>query len=192
MTSHISRPSRDDVLNAFSVEPDPGRETLERYLRDHPDLAPELVDLSRELSRGVCEDEEPLTPEDEALIDAGWSRHRGATPKSVSPFDALSLDELRDLAKRLEVPRQVITAFRERRVDVASVPRRFLTRLAAALNSTLDLLVSTLGPQHTPDLARSYKSNTKPMVAAPVSFERLLIDAGVPEERRAGLMADDN
>ncbi|MCE9671831.1 hypothetical protein LY474_28895 [Myxococcus stipitatus] len=192
MTSHTSRPSRDDVLDAFAVELNPGRETLERYLRDYPDLTSELVDLSRELSRPVCEDEGPLAPEDEALIDAGWSRHRGATPKPVSPFDALSLDELRDLAKRLEVPRQVITAFRERRVDVASVPRRFLTRLAAALNSTPDLLVSTLRPQYTPELDRSYKSNTKPMVAAPVSFERLLIDAGVPEERRAGLMADDN
>ncbi|MFP2959188.1 hypothetical protein ACLEPN_15430 [Myxococcus sp. 1LA] len=193
MTSHTSRPSRDDVLNAFAVESDSSRETLERYLREFPDLAEDLVDLSRELGRDFCEDEEPLSAEDEALIDAAWHRHREITPKiSESPFDTLSLERLRDLSARLEVPRQVITAFRDRQVDIDSVPRRFLTRMAAALDVTLDMITEAFLLPQAPDLARSYKSNMKPRAVVPVSFERLLVDAGVPDEQRALLMADDN
>ncbi|RKH97263.1 hypothetical protein D7Y15_40795 [Corallococcus sp. AB030] len=193
MTSHTSRPSRDDVLNAFAVEPTPGRETLERYLRDYPDLADDLIDLSRELSRDYCEDKEPLSPEDEALIDAAWRRHQESTRRTTTnPFDALSPDKVRDLAMKLEVPRQIITAFRDRQVETTSVPRHFLSRLAAALDVTLGVLVDILALPQTPDPARSYKSNAKPHMDAPVSFERLLIDAGVPDEKRFILMTDDN
>jgi hypothetical protein len=45
------RPSREAVLDAFAVESEPDRSTLERYLRLYPEYAAELVDLSRELSR---------------------------------------------------------------------------------------------------------------------------------------------
>ena len=44
-----SRPSREDVLYAFAVEPTSGRETLERYLRDYPEYTTELIDLSYDL-----------------------------------------------------------------------------------------------------------------------------------------------
>jgi len=56
----------------------------------------------------------------------------------------LSTPELRDVAKRLDVPRQVITAFRERRVILSTVPRRFLARLAEAVNSSIEILIEAL------------------------------------------------
>lgn len=192
MTPSASQP-REDVLDAFAVEPDAGRATLERYLRNYPEYAAELVDLSRELSRGVCEDEEPLSTEDQALIDTAWRRHLEAAPKVVAdPLAALSVAEFREVARHLGVRQQVITAFRERRVIVASVPRRFMVRFAAAVNSTVDLLASALALPPAPSLARNYKSDAKPEAGAPVTFERLLIDAGVPDEERALLMADDD
>lgn len=193
MSPAPSKPSREDVLDAFAVESDTGRNTLERYLRDYPEFAAELVDLSRELSRVLVEDEEPLSAEDESLIKVAWQRHMEAASRAISdPLAALSVAELREVARSLDVPRQVVTAFRERRVIVGSVPRRFLARLAATVNSTVDLLTSALALQPTPSLARSYKSDSKPGADAPVTFERLLIDAGVPGEKRAQLMAEDD
>lgn len=195
MSPTADRPSREDVLDAFSVEPRPDRETLEHYLRSYPDYAADLIDLSQELDRDLCEDEAPLSAEDHVLIDAAWRRHAAdpALTAATDPFATLSIAELREIAHRLGVPRQIVAAFRERRVLLSSVPRHFLTRLAEAVNSSADKLEALwwgLLPAPTP--ARSYKADTKPMSAEPVNFERLLIDAGVPESKRAELMADAN
>lgn len=193
MTQAASKPSREDVLDAFAVESNAGRDTLERYLRKYPEYAAELVDLSLELSRVLVEDQEPLSAQDQALIKMAWLRHMEAAPKAIAdPLAALSAAEFREAARSLGVPRQVVTAFRERRVIVASVPRRFLARFAATVNSTVALLTNALALQPTPALARSYKSNAKPEANAPVTFEQLLIDAGVPAEKRAQIMADDD
>jgi hypothetical protein len=182
----------EDVLDAFAVESDTGPETLARYLRDFPQFARELIDLGCELARDVCEDEAPLTERERDMIDAAWRRHAEAAPKVADdPFSALSTADLREAAKQLDVPRQVVTAFRERRVLLSSVPKRFLARLAETVNSTVDRLVAALA-MPAPALARSYKAEGKPLAAAAVSFEQILIDAGVPEERRAMLLSDDD
>lgn len=41
-----SSPSQEDILYAFSVEPNHDRDTLERYLRLYPDHSENLIDLS--------------------------------------------------------------------------------------------------------------------------------------------------
>jgi hypothetical protein len=191
MTSPTQNPSLEDVLGAFSVEPDPGRETLALYLRRYPQFADLLIDLSRELHRTPSATA-PDTAEDEARIAAAWRRHSEAWDPQVQAdlFAALSTQQLRDLSKALDVPRQVITAFRDQRVILDSVPRHFLGRLAAAVNQPLERLAASLAPVTQPALARSYKSDAKPTASAPVTFERLLIDAGVPEVKRARLLAD--
>lgn len=191
MNGATDQPSKLDVLDAFAVEPDPGRETLERYLRTYPQYASELVDLSRELARQYPPDETPLSTEDQSKIDAAWLRHAAAAPAAIAdPFADLSVQELRDVAKLLDVPRQVLTAFRNRRVQLSTVPRRFLARLAEATNSSLDRLVDCLSSPRSSEFARSYKSDRKPMASDAVSFEQVLIDAGVPEEKRARLMSE--
>ncbi len=193
MSPKPSKPTRDEILTAFAVELSPSRKTLERYLRDFPGYATELVDLSRELSRSIYEDDEPLTVDAQAAIDVAWERHVAAAPKVVAdPFAVLSIQDLRDVAKQLDVPRQVITAFREHRVFIDTVPRKFLGRLAAAINSTVDLVHEALIVQTGSTLARSYKADGKPSTETAATFERLLIDAGVSEEKRTVLLADDN
>jgi hypothetical protein len=186
-------PALDEVLDAFAVEPSPDRTTLEHYLRHYPQYAEALIDLSRELHRQLPLGEEPESAEDEALIDAAWRRHREAGGRpSADPFAGLSVDEIRALAKTLDVPRQVITAFRDHRVNLASVPRRFLARLAAALNRSIDTLLPALGASPTPMASRSYKADVKPSEIQPVTFERVLIDAGVSEDMRARLLAESD
>ena len=181
------------MLDAFAVEPSHGREILERYLREYPHFSNELVGLSRELSRVPDGAERPMSLQEQAMVEAAWQQHMPIETKSAKdPLADVSVAQLREIAVQLDVPRQVLTAFRERRVVATSVPRRFLTRMALALNCTVDLLVSALTTPSGPALARSYKSDGKPSAETAATFERLLIDAGVSEEKRTALLADDN
>ncbi|MBM2713492.1 hypothetical protein JQK88_20170 [Mesorhizobium caraganae] len=184
------RPSRESVLDAFAVESEPGQSTLERYLRLYPEYAGELVDLSRELSREVYNDDAPLSSADQALIDAAWSQYAAAMPTPTpDPFAALTVDNWRAVAQRLDVPRQVVTALRERRILLVSIPRRFLGTLAEAVSSSVAQLELSWIPAHAA-AARSYKADGKPIVGEQVTFEQVLIDAGVPAEKRARLLAE--
>lgn len=189
MSADKNRPSKEDVLDALAVEPQHDRSTIERYLQDYPEYANELIDLARELSRNSESDPGPLTASESRLIDDAW---RGFAPletkAATDPLAVLSVDQSRHLAKTLDVPRQVITAFKERRVDVETVPRPFLAKFADAIRLTAAALTQSLSVSSHSGLARSYKSDAKPQIANKISFEQLLIDAGVPDARRAKLM----
>ena len=112
-----------------------------------------------------------------------------ATP--VDPFAALTVEDWRIVAKRLDVPRQVVSALRERRVSLVSIPRGFLSILAEAMRCSVAQLESSWGSTQLAGV-RSYKADSKPMVGEQVPFEQVLIDAGVPPERRARLMEGAN
>lgn len=185
-----ARPSRESVLDAFAVESEPGRSTLEHYLRLYPEYAGELIDLSREFSREACDDVAPLSIADRALIETAWLQHATASPAAMAdPFAALTVDDWRAVAKGLDVPRQVVTALRERRVSLPSIPRRFLQRFAEAVSSTVAQLDASWGPGQLV-AARSYKADGKPSAGEQVTFEQVLIDAGVPADKRARLLAE--
>ncbi len=188
-----NKPSREEALDAFAVEPVHDRTTLERYLRDFPQFAAELVELSREVSRVAEEDESPLTSHEKALIETAWQNHAPPETKSAEdPLADLSVPQLREIARTLDVPRLVITAFRERRVKFESVPKPFLAALARALSCSVGLLLSGLSAPSGPALARSYKADVKPSAGAAISFEQLLIDAGVSEAKRTELLVEDD
>jgi hypothetical protein len=188
----MTNPALEDVLGAFAVEPSPSGETLERYLRRYPQFAPALIDLSRELHREPPRETGVETAEDQARIEAAWRQHCDAVlpQPSSDPFAALSTQDLRALAQGLDVPRQVITAFRDGKVILSSVPRWFLARLAAGLNRSLDALLAALPTTPALAAARSHKSDVKPSDSEAVTFERILIDAGVSQDKRARLLAE--
>ena len=195
MTLDNTTPSLEEVLDAYAVEAVHDRATLESYLRDFPQFAEELVDLSREISRVVQYDESPLSATEEALIEKAWQNHARPLARSaeeVDPLANLSVPQLREVAHQLGVPRQVITAFRERRVKLESVPKSFLSAFARALGCTVDLLSNAVSATSGPEFSRSYKADIKPTVGEAISFEKLLIDAGVSEAKRAELLAKED
>jgi hypothetical protein len=186
-----SRPSCDDVLDAFAVEPEIGRATLERYLREFPEYAADIVDLAVELMREAAINDQPLSQREQNLIAAAWGMHAAAAPKSAAnPFAKFKAVQLQELAQVLEVSQQVLTAFRERTILAASVPQRFLIRLASGLGTELKQLITYLEAPPSLRPSRSYKAETKPMTGKRVTFEQLLIDAGIPEDQRRRLMID--
>jgi hypothetical protein len=191
MSGGKPNPSLDDVLNTFSVESTPDVATLERYLHRYPQFAEDLVDLFRELHRFIPIDDNPATPEEAALIDAAWRAHTAAAPAVSDPLAALTVEQLRTLATALEVPRQVVAAIRERRVIFASVPKRILRVLAEGASCTVETLAAALAGPLQGAAATSHKANEKPTATGQVTFEQILIDAGVPAETRARLLKDD-
>lgn len=190
MTSHTRKLTCDEVLESFAMEPNAGGQTLQRYLRDYPEYAAQLVDLSQEMFRFSIQDESPLSVEDQMRIDSAWSRIQSAPSKAADPFVGLSVPKLREIAQTLDVPRQVITAFRERTVIAASVPKRFLARLASLIGTSAQGLfdVLSLPPQ---SLARNYKADVQPTEATRITFEQLLRDAGLSDKQIESLLTDD-
>jgi hypothetical protein len=170
--AETQKPTREEILDAFSMEAEHGRLTLERYLGAYPEFAADLVDLSRELARSELNDDGPLSPRDEALIEAAWRGHEAA------------------LGRTGRLTAAPVETFREGKVIVSTVPRPFLAKLAATLDATVDQLLQELDGAALSG-ARSYKADQKPQANEAASFEQILIDAGVDETRRAELMAEN-
>lgn len=191
MTS-ASRPSLEDVLDAFSVEDASDNRALVRYLKEYPEYAEALVDLSREIHRTGVDNDAQLSEQDKNRIEAAW-RHfsEAATAGLADPLAAFSVADIRQMAVALGVKRQVLAAFREHRVIVDSIPDRFLSRLASTARTTVEVLRRALSVPLTLSPARVYKSDAPPEEGGPVTFERLLIDAGHSEAERSALMSED-
>lgn len=130
------------------------------------------------------------SPADQSLIDAAWGQHKAAvSTTTAAPLASLTVDDWRAVASELDVPRQVVTALREKRIALASIPVRFLKQFADATRSSIDQLEAFWSADQLAG-ARSYKADGKPSIGDQVTFEQALIEAGVPAEKRASLLAE--
>jgi hypothetical protein len=183
-------PSRDDVLESFLLESDE-TDALQRYLRDYPAFAVELIDLAHQMRREIPDIVESFTPEERAAIDTALRVVGNAWPAapagSQDLFAVLGPADYGRLSATLDVPRQVVAAIRNRRAIPDTIPRGFLRRMAEALNGSIDDLLFSMGAR---SLAASFKAVDRLAAVEPVSFEQILIDARVPEERRLAIMAE--
>ena len=134
MTKH-SPISRDDVLNAFAMDYEPGNNALGQYLADYPQFSADLVDLCRELSREIDEDL-PLSPDELAAVSAKMSRLRESTV-TLEALHAAPPKVFTEAAKALGLPLQIGVAIRERRIDVTTLPSRVLELFAQDSNQAL-------------------------------------------------------
>lgn len=175
----------EDVLKAFAMDFEPGIGTLKLYLAQYPEHAAALVDLSGELSREIS-DETPNAA-DLAVVTSRMARLRDDTV-SLEFLQAAPATQFIDAAEALSLPMSVGIAFRERRIDVASLPRRLLARLAGELRASIETLVSYLELPPQASALRARKSNVKPTAPEKVSFERVLRDAGVDEQVISNLL----
>lgn len=191
MSARKNNPSLEGILDSFAMEPNPSGEVLGRYLADFPQFAEDLVDLSQEMFQvGLVQDRE-LTSLDSNRISSAWSVLQASLGQPLAdPLASLSQQVMGDLSEVLQVPRQVILAFWERRVLPASVPRQFLNRMASALDASAKSLNESLAlPKQA--LARSHKADEKPTSDADKqAFEQVLRDAKVPEDQIAALLTE--
>jgi hypothetical protein len=190
--TNTSPKDRNEVLDAFMLEQEHGKDTLERYLRAYPQHAAPLVDLSRELTRDDESHDLPLTPAEQSRIDAAWIAHKAAKPATeADPLTAMTAQMSKVIAQCLGVPRQVVSCFRDRKVEPVSVPRRILALFAEKIEIPLLQFEDLLAQSPALKSAKSYKADGKPGNATKATFEQILIDAGVTQEDRNRLLADE-
>ena len=179
----------DDVLRAFAMDFEPGAGVLQRDLARYPEHSMALTDLSMELTREFDEDVPPSAADFE-LVAVGMARLR-ENIVTLQALQAAPAKVFADAIRLLSLPMQVGLAFRERRIEVATLPQRVLAKMAEALQTSTETLVSYLVlPPETP-LARARKSTVKPATPEKVSFERVLKDAGVDEQSISNLLREE-
>lgn len=182
-----SVPTEEEVLDAFAVEPSHDDATIKRYLQAYPQYAESLIDLSRELSRDI-RDDEALSHRETAWIDEAVKRY--AEISNAAPFEPPTVEQCRAAAKELGIPRQVITAILECSVTIETISQRTCERLAAQFGATLDSMIEALSGPRT-SASRSYKAEGRPTVGDKVPFDRVLRDAGVDEDVISDLISKE-
>lgn len=179
----------DDLLRAFAMDFERGTDILQRYLAQYPEHSMALIDLSMELTREFDDDIPPGSAEFD-LVAAGMARLRVNTT-TLQSLQTAPAKAFADAIKVLSLPMQVGLAFRERRIDVATLPQRVLAKMAEALQTSTETLRSYLALPPEASLARARKSSVKPAAPEKVSFERVLQDAGVDEQSILKLLREE-
>ncbi|MEF2082328.1 hypothetical protein [Pseudomonas aeruginosa] len=182
--------TRDDVLSAFAMDFVPGGGVLRQYLANYPQYAIDLVDLASELSREIA-DERPLVEEERAVVSAKLARFQepGLT---LEALQSASPKTFTAAAGALGLPMQVGVALRERRVEVETLPARFLASLALTLKAPVEVVRAFLELPVQASVLRASKSDDKPVQATKIPFERLLREAGVDETTLSGVLNEED
>ena len=105
-------------------------------------------------------------------------------------LDSLPVLRQREIASRLGIRRSVLAALSERRALVDTIPKRFLGKLAAEVETSLDAMRFAL---MRPVLAHvsQHKSDRAPEPPKQVAFQQLLRDAAMTDDEIAELTRDD-
>ena len=188
MTQHPQL-SADDVLRAFAMDFQPGTGVLQRYLAEYPEHSVALIDLSMELTREFDDNIPPGAAELD-LVAAGMARLR-ENAATLQSLEAAPAKVFTEAISALALPIQVGLAFRERRIEVATLPHRMAAKMAEALKTSTETLLSYLALPAVAPMARARKSAVKPVAPEKVSFERVLQDAGVDEQSISNLLREE-
>ena len=188
MTQHPQF-SAGDVLRAFAMDFQPGTGVLQRYLAEYPEHSVALIDLSLELTREFIDNVPPSATEFD-LVAAGMARLR-ENAATLQSLEAAPAKVFTEAINALALPMQVGLAFRERRIEVATLPHRIAAKMAEALKTSTETLLSYLALPAVAPMARARKSAVKPVAPEKVSFERVLRDAGVDEQSISNLLREE-
>lgn len=187
--------SREEILYSFAVEDIHDVKILKEYQYRFPEFAVELLELYHDLISQELIEESPESTEETLIIDAAWNRYKSATSmiaNNSDPFVNLSPQQEKNIAKLLGIKRQVLIALQEHSIIFDTIPQAFLSRLSASLKIPLSQLVNFLMNPVPLMGANSYKSDDKPALTDPVSFEQTLIYAGHTDMELLELLSEDN
>ena len=184
------------ILYAFAVEPNHDRNTLERYLRQYPDLTDDLIDLASEFRLGDALGPSPLSMPPDTGGEAAWQEFLACTPheacsnKAANPFARFRGETFASLADALNVPRSFLTPFRDGLVTAGSIPERFVRRLAQAMNASVESLRQYFADPQPGLVARAFKSDGKPSHQGQKTFRDLVESTEMSDEQRQLLLQD--
>lgn len=187
---------RETVLYAFAVEPSRDQHTLDRYLAQYPELTEELIDLAFELRFVEAQMPSQTDPATDSGLQSAWQEFIECAPAAAKPAKSASfLSKFRgqpfaELATRLNVPRSILTAFRDRLVEPLSVPEQFLRRFADAAESSLQEVRDYLSNPPLIIGTAEFKADKKPSHQGRVTFRHLVESTEMTDEEREVLLKD--
>ena len=195
MNTENSRLDEEEVLLAFSVEPRHDRATLEYYLNQYPEHALALVDCSIELMMDASHSGDEVQVSSDQVVDQAWRQFQAAmgsaqgTVAITNPFAQLQPTAFKSIARRLDVSNLFLIRVRERAIDAATFPRRFVQQLAAELGATVDAVSAYLRSPPTMASSLSFRSNVKPEVAAQIPFDQAVETSQLTPSQKEALQA---
>ena len=192
---------------------------LTMFVRRHPQYAAELTEFAIDLALDALHDAtvetaEFDTAEDLVTVTPAVSRaisrfhnrlysvnsteaapskdqsltNSGSLP--VNPFDALSRNEFRDLASRLDANTVFVAKLRDRQIDCDTMTDGFIQRVADELEVPLDVVIAhSAAPQPATSIGRQfYKADEKPNTPEQQSFAEAVHSSGLSEAQQQRLL----
>ena len=187
---------REAILDAFALEPSHDRITLERYLRQYPELAEDLIDLSSELRLANAPAPASDGPVPDPGLEAAWREflackpHGASCGETVNPFAGFKGAAFAKLAKALNVPRSFLTPFRDGLVTASSIPQAFTRRFAEATSVPVETARSYFARAEPETPALAFKSDVKPSHQGQMTFRELVQATEMTDEQRQTLLRD--
>ena len=90
----------------------------------------------------------------------------------ANPFAQLNPTAFKTLAKNLDVSNLLLIRLRDRAIEAATIPRRFVLKLATELGATSEAVVAYLRSPPAMVSGHSFRSSVKPAVTPQMSFEK--------------------
>lgn len=188
---------RDDVLYAFSVEPNRDSATLEEYLQKYPQYREALIDLSIELFTAPREDFTPIDEGDSKGMNTAWEKFQSSLLPSdpvfelkntENPLMTIDRKSFRALAKKLDINTLFLAMLRDKTIKISTIPSQFIGFLAEELNMSIDAMKSALEGSSTVSTATRFKADSKPAATEQVSFEDALKSCKLSDSQKEKLM----
>ena len=192
-TSKPFAAEEESVLMAFSMEPNHGRETLERYIREYPQHATALIDRSMDLLHEPPEGDVLAIEVAESAVDKAWQRFERAAQQPdtevVNPFAKLNTSSFKSLARSLDVSNLFLMRVRDRAIRTATIPARFVEKLAFELGATVQAVSAYL--QGPPGIVsgHAFRSSVKPSAGEQITFDQAVATSQLTPEQQATLKA---
>lgn len=194
MSAEHSRHTEEEILLVFSIEPTHDHTTLEHYLSQYPEHAHALVDCSIELMIDAARGSDDVQVSSEYVVEQAWQQFQSAVSPShgtpvANPFDQLNTTAFKSLAKTLDINNLLLARLRDRAIDAATIPRRFVQRLATELGANADAVMAYLRSSPAMVSGHSFRSIVKPAVTEQISFKKAVETSQLTQVQQDALKA---
>lgn len=192
-TSKPFSADEESVLMAFSMEPDHGRETLERYISEYPQHATALIDCSIDLRHQPPAEDVSAAVVPDSLVDKAWQRFERSVQQPAAevanPFAKLNSSGFKSLARSLDVSNLFLMRVRDRAISAATIPARFVEKLASELGATAQAVGAYLHGPPSMVSGHAFRSSVKPSVGEQITFDQAVATSQLTPEQQATLKA---
>lgn len=185
--------SKEDVLYAFSIESVKDNLTLNKYLEKYPQYREELVDLSIDLFLSPSSEEALKGKTTSQNAELAWEKFQTmlaqpaeqlAIEELKDPLVDLNKQQFKDLAKKLNLSRLLLTRLRDRTIVYSSIPQKFIKTLSNAVGVSVEHISASLLGSPRVSVAENFKADGKPSASSQMSFDEAIEASNLSEEQK--------